>query len=146
MQFNKVSTIKVKHLLGGRELVWVGPKVPVAEAAELMLKEDVGALAVCEDGRLLGVVSERDIVRRCVARDGFSPEGNWVRQIMSAPPITVDQNMGIGVAAMVMIENGIRHLPVMRRDKVLGMVSIRRVVEEYRRQLEHSILGGIAAE
>ena len=145
MKFNKISTTKIKHLIGGRDLVWIGPMASVAEASALMLKEDIGALAVIEDDRLIGIVSERDIVRRCVAREGFSPETSWVRQIMSAPPITIDRNMSIGVAAMVMIENGIRHLPVMQREKVLGMVSIRRVVEEYRRGLETSILG-IAAE
>lgn len=144
MQFQKLSSIKVKHLID-RDLVWISPKAKIQEAAELLLKEDVGALCVCEEGRLLGVLSERDIVRRCVARDGFDTENNWVRQIMSAPPITLDRNMSIGIAAMVMIENGIRHLPIMQREKCIGMVSIRRIVEEYRRGLQTSILG-VAAE
>ena len=145
MKFNKISNTKVKHLIVNRELVWVDPKGTIQEASELMLKHNVGALAVIEDDRLVGILSERDIVRRCVAHPERCPEGARVRQIMSAPPITIDRNMGISIAAVMMIENGIRHLPVMQRDKCIGMVSIRRIVEEYRKGLETAILG-IAAE
>ena len=142
---NNLSNIRVNKLINGQELYWIDPTATVTEASEMLVEKNVGALAVIEEGRLIGVVSERDIVQRCVGQPDRVPETTKVRQIMSAPPITIHRNMSIGVAAVMMMENGIRHLPVMQRDKCIGMISIRRVVGEYRAQLERQMVG-FAAE
>lgn len=139
MQFGALSSKKVKHLIRGRELFYVEPGATVAAASQLMREKNVGALAVMEDGILKGILSERDVVQRCVGI-GSDPMTCTVAKIMSWPPITIDRNLSMGVAIVMMMESNIRHLPVMSGTRVLGMISIRQLVEEFRKGIEGSFL------
>ena len=139
MKLQGITSKKVKALVRDHTLIWISPDATSMTAALLMRQHNIGALAVMEEDRLVGVLSERDIVQRCLGQ-GLDPSVCPVSQIMSYPPITIDRNMTISVAAIVMIEAGIRHLPVMAGQKVLGMISIRQVVEEFRNSRESSIL------
>ena len=124
----------------GRDLIWLPPTATAREAAMLMREKNVGAIAVLEDGKLVGLLSERDIVQRCVGEEGCDPAKCPISKIMSQPVITIDRNMSMGVAVVMMLESNIRHLPVVKGQQVLGMISIRQLVDEFKRGLERSIL------
>ena len=105
------------------EVASIGPDVTVFEAITLMAEKNVGALPVIENGRLIGIISERDYTRK-VAIKGKSSKQTWVREIMSqqltvtAPGHTIEECMRL------MTDKHIRHLPVMDGDKIVGIVSI----------------------
>lgn len=140
MNINSVSAKKVRQLVRGRDLVWLPPTATAREASMLMREKNIGAIAVLDEGRLVGILSERDIVQRCVGQEGCDPAKCPISKIMSQPVITIDRNMSMGVAVVMMLESNIRHLPVVKGQQVLGMISIRQLVDEFKRGLERSIL------
>lgn len=140
MKLNAVSSKKVKHLVRDRDLISLPPTATVKEASELMSEKNIGALAIMEGTKMVGILSERDIVQRCIGVQGCDPTKQVVSNIMSHPVITIDRNLSLGVAVVIMMEQGIRHLPVVNDQRVLGMISLRQVVEEFRKGLESSIL------
>jgi CBS domain-containing protein len=144
MKFSAVSSKKVKNLVKGRPLYALPSDATAAEASQMMRARNIGAIAVIDDGKLVGIVSERDIVQRCVGVEGCDPKLCPVSRIMSAPVVTIDLNMSMSVAVVLMLERNIRHLPVMKGDKILGMISIRQLVEEFRAGLESSIVRLVA--
>lgn len=94
----------------------------VRDAAELMSAGDVGVLVVLEDRKLVGLVTDRDLVVRVLATGG-SPE-DPVRQACSSTLVTVQPADTIEHAAQLMAEHGVRRLPVVVGDDVVGIVSI----------------------
>jgi CBS domain-containing protein len=104
--------------------VWsIAPNATVFDAIELMADKNVGALPVLENGRLLGIVSERDYTRKVILK-GKSSKDTSVRDIMTPKPITADPGDSVSECMRVMTDKRIRHLPVLEEDKVVGMVSI----------------------
>lgn len=91
-----------------------------------MLEEGVGSIAVCDDGRLVGIFTERDVL--ALAGAGTDLESVKVRDVMTREPVTVDADVPILDAARLMGEKRIRHLPVVEGDHVLGMIGIRDVL------------------
>jgi CBS domain-containing protein len=95
----------------------------VFEAITLMAEKNVGALPVIEDGRLMGMISERDYTRK-VAIKGKSSKQTWVREIMSQQVTVVTPAHTVEECMRLMTEKHIRHLPVMDGEKMAGIVSI----------------------
>jgi CBS domain-containing protein len=91
-----------------------------------MLEEGVGSVAVCEEGRLVGIFTERDVL--ALAGDGADLDGVRVDDVMTRDPITVDADVPVLDAARLMGERKIRHLPVVEREHLLGMIGIRDVL------------------
>ena len=123
----------------GHTIYSVEPDQPVLEAIRRMAEYGVGALLVMRDEQLLGVVSERDYARKVILK-GRSSSDTPVRQIMSSPVITVRPNQTVAECMQLMTERRVRHLPVVRADRVVGVVSIgdlvRTVVEEQQQTIE----------
>lgn len=102
----------------------VGPDASVVEAARRMAERNVGAILVLEGGRLLGIFSERDVMTRVVA-EGLDPVSTPVRFVMSTALTTIDESATAEQAGQLMDEHKCRHLPVMREDQVVGVISMR---------------------
>jgi CBS domain-containing protein len=119
-----------------RDLLSVGPELRLSEVAQRMVDKDVGAVLVTEDERLIGILSERDVLRAVAEGAGESATvGDW----MTRNPETLEPDETTQHAAVLMIHGGFRHLPVTEGDKVVGMLSIRDLM---RIVLEDSVPGG----
>jgi len=134
--------LRVKHLLArkGCDIWSVEAEEPVLAAIQIMADRHVGALPVLRDGRLVGVVSERDYARKIVLLGRSSAETE-VWQIMSSPVITVGSDDEVRHCMTLMTERRIRHLPVVDgTGAMLGMISIgdlvRAVIEEQQETIE----------
>jgi CBS domain-containing protein len=109
------------------EFIEVAPEDTLGEIAELMNVQNVSAVAVKDNGRLIGILTERDLLKAMAARV-HSSEAR-VRQWMTEGPVTASAETEVEDAARIMIEHGFRHLPVLDEDgRVVGIVSLRRVV------------------
>lgn len=106
--------------------ITVAPEDTLGEVAERMTTQNVGAVVVKDHGRLIGILTERDMLRAMAARVHTSDAR--VRQWMTADPICAPGDMALEEAAKVMLDNGFRHLPVLDGQSVLGVVSLRRVL------------------
>ena len=104
----------------------VEPDATVRDAIARMMAEGVGAVAVCEGTRLVGIFTERDVLRLAAERADF--RDLRVADVMTAPPVTTTPDVLIADAARQMGERRIRHLPVVERDNLLGMIGIRDVL------------------
>ena len=125
----------------------IAPDQMVLEALKIMAEKNVGALPVIEDGKVVGVISERDYARKVVLQ-GRSSVGTPVRAIMSAPVVTADSQQSIERCMAVMTDSHLRHLPVVQGGELIGLLSIGDLVKEaiveqadLIRQLEHYIRG-----
>jgi CBS domain-containing protein len=104
--------------------VWsVSPNTMVFDAIEMMADKNIGALLVTEQGKLIGIMSERDYTRK-IALKGKSSKQTPVREILSDEIFTVTPAHTIEDCMRLMTENRIRHLPVLDGDSILGIVSI----------------------
>jgi CBS domain-containing protein len=105
-----------------RELLDVEPGLPLAEAAGRMDERRVGAALVLSEGRLAGILTERDVLRAVAAG---RVEGTTVGEWLTAHPETIESSDTTGLAASLMIHGGFRHLPVVEAGTPVGIVSIR---------------------
>jgi CBS domain-containing protein len=134
--------IRVSHLLArkGTEVWSVDADEPVLGAIQIMADRHVGALPVLRDGKLVGLVSERDYARKVVLLGRSSAE-TFVWQIMSSPVVSVPPGESVHSCMEIMTERRIRHLPVIEDGAMVGMISIgdlvRAVIEEQQQTIEH---------
>jgi CBS domain-containing protein len=109
-----------------REVLSVAPEDTIGEAAQRMADANVGSSVVLEHGRLIGILTERDLLRAMAQR--VHPSEARVREWMTAEPMAVSESTTADEAARLMVENGFRHLPVVDGDRTLGVVSLRDVM------------------
>ena len=132
---------RVRHLLEAKapEVFAIGPDAAVIDAIRLMAEKGIGAVVVMQAGRLAGILSERDYARKIVLQ-GRSSRDTPVRDIMTAKVVTVRLDDSIDHCMQLVTDKRIRHLPVLERDAVLGVVSIgdlvRAVIEDQQLELD----------
>ena len=101
----------------------IEPDKPVAEAARIMKQEDAGVVPVTENGRLTGMVTDRDIAIRVVA-EGRDPQSTPVREVASKDLVTVDPQQDLDEALRLMAQHQVRRLPVVEEDgRLVGVVA-----------------------
>lgn len=131
----------VRQLLEAKapQIFAIGPDAPVVDAIRLMAEKGIGALLVIHEGRLVGIVSERDYARKVVLQ-GRSSADTPTREIMTGAVITVDIDDSADHCMQVVTERRIRHLPVLSNGQVVGVVSIgdlvRAVIEDQQVELD----------
>lgn len=105
-------------------VIRIRPDEPVTVAARTLARYNIGALPVCgNDGRVCGLITDRDIVTRCLA-SGRSPAETTVREVMTGRVVAARPDMDTGAAAHLMGREQIRRLPVVENGHLLGMVTL----------------------
>ncbi|NWK98421.1 histidine kinase [Sphingobium lactosutens] len=107
----------------GREVIHVKPTDSVLSAVKLLADKRIGCLPVVEDGAVLGIFSERDLLYR-VASDGADALNHTVGEVMTAPAITIDDQTPVLHGLSLMTKRRVRHLPVVIDGKLAGLISI----------------------
>ena len=132
----------------GEEVFSIAPEASVFEALKMMADYNTGALLVMSDGKVQGILSERDCVRR-VDLHGRTAKDTKVTDIMTSKVLYAQVNQSIEECVAIMIDKNIRHLPVFDGDELVGLISARdalkEMVDEQKfmiSQLEHYITGG----
>jgi CBS domain-containing protein len=109
-----------------RAVVSVAPEDTLGEAAQKMVDEGVGSAVVLDHGRLIGILTERDLLKAAAGRV-HSSEAR-VREWMTEEPVTASSETSVEDAVKTMLEHGFRHLPVVEEGRTVGVVSLREVV------------------
>jgi CBS domain-containing protein len=129
----------VRHMLAGKPEVYaVAPDDTVFEALRLMADTNIGAVLVLEDGRVCGIMSERDYARKMVLH-GKSSRETQVREVMTTRVITVTPEWSCDECMALITEKHIRHLPVLEGDQLVGVISIGDVVRAVVREQQETI-------
>jgi CBS domain-containing protein len=110
-----------------RDVLAVAPEDTIGEAAERMVERGVGSALVSDFGQLVGILTERDLLRAVAARTHSSDAR--VRQWMTPDPVTAAPDTTAQDAGRLMLERGFRHLPVVEDGRPVGVVSIRDVAQ-----------------
>jgi len=107
----------------GSEVVTLRSNATVMEAVDLLAERRIGALPVVDDGEVVGVISERDVIY-CLRSDGAQILDWPVSRVMTAPAITVTREVSVLAALSQMTRRRIRHLPIVEEGQLIGLVSI----------------------
>jgi CBS domain-containing protein len=118
----------IAELIEGKPLIHVDPGQSVRSVARMMSDRNVGAVAVLDSGTLVGVFSERDIMTRVVA-PGLNPESTAIAKVMTRDLVVGNPNDDVDAALQKMHAVGCRHLPVVDDGKLIGMISIRDLLQ-----------------
>ncbi len=131
----------------GRKIESIGPDETVYEAIKRMADKGIGALVVLEDGKLVGILSERDYARKVIL-EGKASNDTSVREIMTVPVVCGRENQSVEESMAVLTEKRVRHLPVVEGDELVGIISIgdlvKAIIDDQKfviEQLEHYIAG-----
>ncbi len=131
--------MKVKELLAvkGRPVVTIGPNDSVRLAISRLVENNIGALPVCAPGGIIvGIITERDILQECSRIEtSHDLDSSRVKDVMSRDVVIGVPEDDLDYAVSIMMQKGIRHLPILTGNRLAGMVSMRDVVEV---QLEES--------
>ena len=132
----------VKDVLNakGTDIWSIAPDALVYDAIELMAQKEIGALPVLENGRLIGIVSERDYTRKVILK-GKSSKQTLVREIMTPEVICAEADQDIQKGMAMMTTKGVRHLPVFENDHLVGMISLGDLVKAIIAEQESKIRG-----
>lgn len=121
-------SLPIGSLIEPRRLVVASLDTTVSAAAVLMEENKVGAVLIVEDGRLVGIFTERDAVYRVVAA-GRDPGTTLLKDVMTPDPLTVAPEESFGYALLLMHEKGFRHAPVVVDGRPIGVVSARHALD-----------------
>lgn len=137
----------VSQIIRNRRLFCVAPDDMARQACKVMTNRKLGALPVIDDnGTLVGVISERDIVRRCIGAKRKTVR-TAIRDVMTPDPIVAKADDSVVVAIAVMMQNQIRNLPVVENGVVIGMLCMREVVTELSTMAVQNLgMAGLATE
>ena len=132
----------------GRDIWSIGPQETAYRALQIMAEKNVGALLVMENEKLVGIFSERDYARKVILKDKSS-KNTSVSELMTREVIYIDADATLEESMALMTAKHIRHLPVLQKDRLIGLVTLGDVVKQLIsdqqfaiRELEKYITGG----
>lgn len=128
--------MKVKDKMT-KTVAYVNPDTNMVEVAQLMQKHNVGSIPVYDNGQVVGIVTDRDIVVRNVAH-GKSPKDTKVQDVMSSQVTTVSPDMEIDEVTRIMAEQQIRRVPVVDNNQIVGMLALGDIASDFRFDMEAS--------
>jgi len=117
----------ISDLLKNQAVISAEPHQTVLDVARLMVDHNIGAVPVVQDGRLLGIFSERDLMNRVVV-GGKDPSRTLVSQVMTEDPMTVQRGDSLETCMTLMRRHGFRHLPVCSDRELSGFISLRDIL------------------
>lgn len=116
------------------------PGVTVFKAIQIMCEKNIGGLLITDNGKLVGIFTERDYARKLILK-GKSSKDTLIKELMTENPFTVSPDNSIDDCMQMMSDKRIRHLPVVENDKLIGMISIgdvvRHIMQEQKDIIEH---------
>ena len=118
----------IKNVMEQKKFLTAPPETTVSSAAKLMADKNAGAIMVVENDRLIGIITERDVVFRVIAQ-GLDADTTRLTDVMTPAPKTLDPNKSYGHALLLMQENGFRHVPVIENGRPIGIVSSRNALD-----------------
>ncbi len=113
----------------GSQVYSIRPEATVLEALQIMAEKNTGALLVMERNQVMGILSERDCIRK-VELAGRTAQTTQVREVMTSKVLYVEAGQSLEECMAIMIEKNIRHLPVYEGKKLIGVISVRDVLKE----------------
>lgn len=133
----------IASIINDRPLASIHPTASVREACRVMCQLDVRAVVVQDQSGLVGVLSERDVIQKCVCPERHTGE-TQVNDVMTTKPKTLDENDSLATALELMAEGRFHHVPIVRGGQAVGLLSADDIPEEYRMLLERfkEIRGG----
>jgi CBS domain-containing protein len=135
------STIKVKSLM--KPAPKVDPQVATNKAAKLMIQSGIRQLPVYEKNKLLGFVTDENIIHGAVTQDWGKTE---IKEIMSKAPVVIEANRSVGAVLSLLREHGISHLPVIEEGKIAGLISLHDIIEQIFYPRKKRTVGDIKGE
>ena len=130
-------SLTVKDIM--RKVVMVDGSSTVCEVTKIMDEKNIGSVLIVKNGKVIGILTERDVLRRVVAK-GLDPWYTPVSQVMSFPLHTIKSNTDVITASRMMSKYRIRRLPVLEKGKIIGIVTDRDIlfaVSQFQKELEH---------
>ena len=129
-----------------RGVTWVDPSTPIQQLAQLMQQHDIGAISIGEKDRLIGMITDRDIVRRCLAA-GLDPKTTTAREIMTEGIVFCLDRQDVKDAARIMERKKVRRLPVIdgKKKRMVGMLSLGEVYGAASRRTSHHVMHAVSA-
>ena len=120
--------MRIKKLLDsiGHDVNTVSPGATVYDALALMAEKEIGALVVVENGKMVGILSERDYARKVIIK-GKSSKKTLVGEIMTEAVIHVSPDQKVGKCLSLMTKKRIRHMPVLEKDRLVGLLTIEEI-------------------
>lgn len=136
--------MKVKKAMH-QGVTWVDPNTPVAQLACLMREHDIGAIPIGEKDRLIGMVTDRDIVCRCIA-PGLDPNATSARDVMTEGIVFCLDRHDVKAAARIMERKKVRRLPVIdgKKKRMIGMLSLGDVYGAAPRRTSRKVMHGVS--
>jgi len=135
-----MKTIRQILKVKGRKTWTISPAAHVFEALQVMAEKDIGALLVVDGKKLVGVFSERDYARKVIL-EGKSSKDMQVSEIMSSPPIFIEPDNTVEQGLALMSTKHIRHLPVLQKNRLIGIVTIgdlvRSLIDQQKVVIDH---------
>ncbi|APM40935.1 CBS domain-containing protein [Clostridium kluyveri] len=114
--------MKVENVMT-KSVASLNPDDTVDKAAQVMMENNIGSLPVCQQGKIIGILTDRDISIRSVGNKA-APNSKTVRDIMSSNPVTASPDMDVKDVSRIMSERQIRRVPVVENNNVVGIVSL----------------------
>ena len=135
------STIKVKSLM--KPAPKVDPQTAISKAASLMINSGIRQLPVYEKNKLIGFITDENIIHGAVTQDWGKTE---IKEIMSKAPAVIEANRSVGAVLSLLREHGISHLPVLEEGKIVGLISLHDIIEQIFYPRKKRTVGDIKGE